>query len=120
MMPQDDALFGAARRGRGWGRTRRGVEEDIRTARQRGAPLAAGTTAVLRVLADQLDDLHAQVSGSGSRPYDRIPLVQLAKQFGETYHLVFGGVDAGDPFEDLLAAFTASETSHPTGPAAPD
>lgn len=97
----------------GGGRVRKGLEQDASRARDRDLTLDRATLALARVLADHLDLLERQVRAS-QRPYDRVVLATLAKQFHETYVAVFGGEDEGpDPFAQAFADLAAAGLSTP-------
>ena len=108
-MDDTEALFDRGMAKLVYGRVRRGLEHDVRAST--GRDLDAGLLAACRVLADHLDFLERIVRDS-RKPYDRIPLASLAKQYGDTYSMVFGG-DPGDPFEAAFAELAAAEAAHP-------
>lgn len=88
------------------GRVRKGLDQDITAAKKAGATLPAALVAGLRGMADQIDGLERQLRYPGTKPYDRVPLAQLQKQFDDTYGRVFGtGDDGSDPLVDALNEF---------------
>lgn len=88
------------------GRVRKGLDEDIKAARSTSATLPAALVGGLRSMADQIDALERQLRAPGTKPYDRVPLAQLQKQFDDTYGRVFGtGDDGADPLVDALHEF---------------
>jgi hypothetical protein len=98
---------------------RKGLDADIGAARIGGYELPAAGIASLRTLADQLDQLERFLRSPDARPYDRIPLTGLARQFDDTYDRVFAAVRAqADPIGRALAAFLEHE--QPAGPASGD
>lgn len=104
-MSKDTPLWDEAPRRIRAGRVRKGLEQDLKTARgPEQPPLPAALVAALRSLADQIDDLERSLRAPGTKPYDRVPLAQLQKQFDDTYGRVFGtGVD-DEPADPLIAA----------------
>jgi hypothetical protein len=91
------------------GRVRHGLEDDIGKARQAGSDLQGAGVGSLRSMADQLDMLERSLR-SNPKPYDRIPLAQLQRQFDETYDRVFAATAAAaDPFLAALEGFRATE-----------
>lgn len=84
------------------GRVRKGLDQDIKAA-PAGVRLPAALVGGLRSMADQIDALERQLRAPGTKPYDRVPLTQLQKQFDDTYGRVFGTSDDGaDPLVDAL------------------
>jgi hypothetical protein len=61
----------------------------------------AATVALLRSLADQLDQLERQLRVPDARPYDRVPLTQLAQTFQLVYGAAFGVRGEVDPFDEI-------------------
>lgn len=104
------------------GRVRKGLDRDITTAVKAGATLPAALVAALRGMADQIDQLERQLRAPGTKPYDRVPLAQLQRQFDDTYGRVFAtGEDQHDPLVDALNEFReqqrrAAAASNPTEP----
>lgn len=92
------------------GRVRMGLDQDIAAARDGGYELSAAGVAALRTLADQVDQLERLLRHPEARPYDRIPLTGLVREFGESYDRVFATVTAAaDPIGRALAAFLDAE-----------
>jgi hypothetical protein len=101
------------------GRVRKGLDVDLATAPQ----VPAATVALLRSLADQLDQLERQLRVPDARPYDRVPLTQLAQTFQLVYGAAFGSRGEVDPFDaiagelaDELARARAATTLDSEGP----
>lgn len=114
----DEHLFDLTRPARR-GRIRRGLDDDVKHARDRGDSLPAAGVASLRAMADQLDALD-RILRTNDKPYDRVPLATLQRQFDETYSAVLGSAHATDPFDRLVAELAAAEAPHPQGPPLPD
>lgn len=107
------------------GRVRLGLDTEVHDARAAGYELSASGVAALRTLADQIDALERQLRQAGARPYDRIPLTGLVRQFDDTWSRVFAiRTAATDPLAAALAEFTAAEhaaaTGDPAGSEPPD
>ena len=90
------------------GRVRRGLDQDVAAARGRGHALSGAGVASLRTLADQIDQVERLLRHPEARPYDRIPLAGLCRQFDETYDRVFAALRRR-PIGRALAAFLAAE-----------
>lgn len=121
-MPRDDdALFTLAAAPLPIGRVRRGLDSEIAAARADGTDLGAAGVAVLRSLADQIDQLERQLRSPRAGAYDRVPLSGLVRQFDDTYTRVFAGLHAqSDPFAAALAGFLAADSAAATSdPAEP-
>jgi hypothetical protein len=103
-----DALFDLAEPARRRGRVRAGLDLDVKQAHAAGHALSAAGVACLRSLADQLDALERWLRRPGVRPYDRVPLVALQRQFDATYQRVFAGSEV-DPLDRAFAEFRAAE-----------
>lgn len=109
------------------GRVRKGLDADVHattdTDTGAGALPSAGIAA-LRSLADQIDQLERQLRSPYAKPYDRIPLAGLVREFRETYEQTFAAVQrAEDPLTRALADFLAADgapggaaAGHPAGP----
>jgi hypothetical protein len=97
------------------GRVRKGLDADLSAAP--GVP--AATVALLRSLADQLDQLERQLRAPDARPYDRVPLTQLAQTFQLVYGAAFGTRGEVDPF-DAIAGELADELARARTAAALD
>jgi hypothetical protein len=109
-MRDDNALFGLPAPRLVPGRVRRGLDRDIAAARDADVELAAAGVATLRTLADQIDQLERLLRSPEARPYDRIPLTGLVRQFDDTYGRVFAGLrQQTDPIARALADFMAAE-----------
>ena len=114
-MSEDPQLFALGVRRVSAGRVRRGLDADVGGAREGGYELPAAGIASLRTLADQIDQLERFLRHPEARPYDRIPLTGLCRQFDETYDRVFAAVRAqADPIGRALAAFLDAETDAET------
>ncbi|MGY4645895.1 hypothetical protein [Cellulomonas sp. URHB0016] len=102
------------------GRIRHGLDHDIAAAREGGTTLQGAGVAALRSMADQLDLMERGLR-TNPKPYDRIPLAQLQRQFDDTYDRVFAAVAAAaDPFLAALEAFGAAEARDTTHTGSPD
>jgi hypothetical protein len=112
-----DALFSTPAVHLPTGRIRHGLEDDIGKAREGGSTLQGAGVASLRSMADQLDLLERSLR-TNPKPYDRIPLAQLQRQFDETYDRVFAAIAAAaDPFLAALEEFRHTEAGqHPAQP----
>ena len=97
------------------GRVRKGLDVDLAAAP--GTP--AATVALLRSLADQLDQLERQLRVPDARPYDRVPLTQLAATFAQVYDRALGRGGEVDPF-DAIAGELADELARARAAAALD
>jgi len=107
------------------GRVRRGLDLDVRKADAAGAELSAAGVAALRSLADQIDQLERQLRSPYAKPYDRVPLGGLVREFRETYDQTFAAMQrAEDPLTRALADFIAADgdpaPGHAPGPGAPN
>jgi hypothetical protein len=92
------------------GRVRKGLDRDVAEAKAAGVDLRAAGVAALRTLADQIDQLERFLRSKDARPYDRIPLSGLVRQFDDTYGRVFAALDArSDPLAAALADFLEAE-----------
>lgn len=102
------------------GRVRKGLDADIKAAD--GAALPQALVAALRGMADQIDALERQLRAPGVKPYDRVPLAQLQRQFDDTYGRCFGTNDdaAGDPLVDALNQWRAEQAEQRRAAAAGD
>jgi hypothetical protein len=95
------------------GRVRKGLEADIQLARDKDVTLQASGMATLRTLADQIDATERQLRDPHARPYDRIPLSGMIRQFDDTYDRVFSVLaQDSDPLALALALFMDSEAQH--------
>jgi hypothetical protein len=97
------------------GRVRKGLDVDLAA----NPAVPAATVALLRALADQLDHLERQLRTPDARPYDRVPLSQLAQTFQVVYGAAFGGRGEVDPF-DAIAGELADELARARAAAALD
>jgi hypothetical protein len=106
------------------GRVRIGLDTDVKAAREAGATLSHAGVAALRSLADQIDQLERQLRSPAAKPYDRVPLGGLVREFRETYSVTFAALaTADDPLTRALAQFLAAdsaETGDPAGAGHPD
>lgn len=93
------------------GRVRKGLDADVKAAQADGQRLPAAGVASLRGLADQLDQLERLLRAPQAKPYDRVPMAQLQKQFDDTYRATFGTGTAGttNPIIEALERFRAAE-----------
>ena len=115
-MDRDPRLFDLEGRRHPAGRVRRGLDADVKAAAAADASLPAAGVALLRSLADQIDQLERFLRSPEAKPYDRIPLSGLARQFDDTYDRTFAAVQrATDPLTAALAEFMAADG----GPGAP-
>ena len=85
-----------------------------------GQSLSRAGVASLRSLAGQLDELERWLRRPNVKPYDRVPLAQLQKQFDDTYDRVFAAAGDADSFETALRDFRASEVGDAEGHHTPD
>lgn len=109
-MADDDALFPLDPPQHPRGQLRNGLEADIERAQREGIQLAEAGLASLRIVADQIDALDADLKLRRPKPYDRVPLAQLAGRFHDTYATVFAAVAvAADPFLAALDDFRRTE-----------
>jgi hypothetical protein len=107
------------------GRVRLGLDREVSAARAAGYDLSASGVATLRTLADQIDQLERMLRSPAARPYDRIPLTGLVRQFDDTWSRVFAVRNAAaDPLAAALAQFIeqdgAPEAGDTAGPLAAD
>lgn len=103
------------------GRVRIGLDQDVKAAREAGTRLPNAGVAALRSLADQIDQLERQLRSPSAKPYDRVPLGGLVREFRETYSDTFAAVAAtDDPFTRVLADLLAAEAGDSAGPARTD
>jgi len=109
-MDRDAPLFDLAAPRVPPGRVRIGLDRDVKAARAAGADLAAGLVAACRTLADSIDQLERWCRHPEARPYDRVPLTGLVRQYADTYAQCFAAAAAaGDPLTRALAEFMAAE-----------
>jgi hypothetical protein len=97
------------------GRLRRGLDVEVRAARDAGRELPESLVAGLRIVADNADRLD-RVNRESRKPYDAMPLLAAHREYREAHAAVFGSAHDVDPFDRLVAEIAASEASHPTGP----
>ena len=118
-MAEDEFLFDVGTHRIPPGRVRRGLDRQVKDAKEADVELPAGRVALLRSLADQIDQLERFCRTPKARPYDRIPLTGMAKQYDDTYRSVFAALDRGsDPFAAAIAALLdadRAEADHPEG-----
>ena len=92
------------------GRVRKGLDADVKRAGGTGGDLSSAGVAALRSLADQIDQLERQLRSPYAKPYDRVPLGGLVREFRETYEQTFAAVQrAEDPLTRALADFIAAD-----------
>ena len=92
------------------GRVRRGLDADVKAALAADASLAAAGVAACRSLADQIDQLERQLRSPAAKPYDRVPLSGLVREFNDTYERLFASVQrAEDPLTRALADFASAD-----------
>jgi len=92
------------------GRVRKGLDADVKAARAGDSGLPAAGVAALRSLADQIDQLERQLRSVYARPYDRIPLAGLVREFRDTYEQTFAAAQrAEDPLTRALADFLTAD-----------
>jgi hypothetical protein len=112
----DEPLFAGDAVRHSAGRVRKGLDADVRAALEADAPLPSAGIAALRSLADQIDQLERQLRSPYAKPYDRVPLAGLVREFRETYEQVFAALQrAEDPLTHALAQFLTGDAGH--GPA---
>src|SRR4029077_10947449 len=105
-MDDDFTLFSPTVRRLIPGRVRKGLEGDIRAAREKEVDLQDAGVAALRTLADQIDQLERLLRHPDARPSDRIPLTGMVRQFDDTYDRVFAVLaQDSDPIARALADF---------------
>jgi hypothetical protein len=110
----DDAPLFAPEHRHTHGRVRKGLDSDVKKAGVTELPSAG--VAALRSLADQIDQLERQLRSPYAKPYDRVPLGGLVREFRETYEQTFAALDhAEDPLTRALAEFTARDRVPETG-----
>jgi hypothetical protein len=98
------------------GRVRRGLDADARAAIRDGGHVAAAPLAACRSLADQIDQLERQLRSPYAKPYDRVPLAGLVREFRESYDATFAATQrAADPLTHALAAFLAADRGPQAG-----
>lgn len=118
---QQQSLFTSTPRRIPAGRVRKGLDQDVQRARDEDRELPEAGVASLRGLADQLDQLERLLRDPEAKPYDRVPLAQLQRQFDDTYARTFGTGDTGatNPLLEALERFRAAEArdAQDTGPA---
>lgn len=120
-MNRDEPLFTQDHPRHAAGRVRIGLDQDVKYARESGARLPSAGVAALRSLADQIDQLERQLRSPAAKPYDRVPLGGLVREFRETYSDTFAAVaSTDDPFTRVLADLLAAEAGDPAGPGDPD
>lgn len=118
-MTDDVPLFAGDALRHSRGRVRRGLDADVRAATDAGAALPSAGIAALRSLADQIDQLERQLRSPYAKPYDRVPLAGLAREFRESYEQTFAAMaSAEDPLTHALAQFLAHDAD--SGAAAGD
>src|SRR5262245_22631243 len=114
-MDRDDPLFAIAGPRILHGRVRIGLDRDIHAARGAGVELAAGLVAALRTLADQIDQLERWCRRPEARPYDRVPLTGMVREYADLHAQCFAAAAAaGDPLTRALADFMAADLGPPT------
>jgi hypothetical protein len=119
-MSEDPQLFVTRTPRLSHGRLRKGLDDQVAAARNGGSELPASGVAVLRTLADQIDQLERWCRRDEARPYDRIPLTALTREFRETSMYVFGSETGADPIGRALAAFLDTETGNAADTGRPD
>ena len=98
------------------GRVRKGLDADVRAALDLEAQLPSAGIAALRSLADQIDQLERQLRSPYAKPYDRVPLAGLVREFRETYEQTFAAMArAEDPLTRALADFLTADGGAPAG-----
>jgi len=123
----DTPLFAADAVRHPAGRVRKGLDADVRAALDLDAQLPGAGIAALRSLADQIDQLERQLRSPYAKPYDRVPLAGLVREFRETYEHTFAAMQrAEDPLTHALAQFlstdpgvSGAQVGDTTGPDAP-
>lgn len=106
-MNRDEPLFTTLTGRRRAGRTRRGLDADIAAARERGGALSFGLIAAARTLADQIDQMDHYCLMAPAKPYDRVPLTGLVREYAELHAQLFVAAGAADPIARALADFMA-------------
>jgi len=126
-MSSDPVLFDAFGKRVPAGRVRRGLDGDVRAARRTDAYVPDGLVAALRTLADQIDALERWCRDPGAKPYDRVPLTGMVRQYADLHAQCFAAVAGNaDPLTRALADFMAAEsgtgatTGDPAGPLEPE
>jgi hypothetical protein len=125
MRDDDQPLFAGDAVRHSHGRVRKGLDADVRAAMDVEAALPSAGVAALRSLADQIDQLERQLRSPYAKPYDRVPLAGLVREFRETYEQVFAATQrAEDPLTHALAQFLATDAGDaqvgdPAGPVEP-
>ena len=115
-MNDDEPLFGTNQR-HAHGRVRKGLDAEIK--KNADAGLSTAMIALLRSMADQLDQLERQLRSTYVKPYDRVPFAGLAKEFGILKEQTFAAIErAEDPLTRALAEFTARDRDAQAGDAA--
>jgi hypothetical protein len=119
-MSDDPTLFPPTTR-HAHGRVRKGLDSDAHDALEAGGRVSAAGLASLRSLADQIDQLERQLRSPYAKPYDRVPLAGLVREFRESYDAAFAATQrAEDPLTRALADFLAADglpaPGHPEGP----
>ena len=120
-MSTDDALFAVPPGRLVPGRVRKGLDADAKAARGAGVEIPAGMLAAARSLADQLDAAERSLRAPSVKPWDRVPLTQLARTYQELYRACFpiAGAHSDDPIgralEDFMAG-TAATAGDAPGP----
>ena len=109
-MSDDWPLFAADGVRHSHGRVRRGLDADVRAALDLEAQLPSAGIAALRSLADQIDQLERQLRSPYAKPYDRVPLAGLVREFRETYEQTFAAMArVEDPLTRALADFLTTD-----------
>jgi len=94
------------------GRVRKGLDDDVKAAGNAHLPSAG--VAALRSLADQIDQLERQLRSPYAKPYDRVPLGGLVREFRELYEQTFAALERSeDPLTRALADFLAADGRTP-------
>src|SRR5262245_44420231 len=89
------------------GRVRIGLDRDIKAA---PVVLSAGLVAAWRTLADQIDPLERWCRRPEAKPYDRVPLTGLVREYADVYAQCFAAAaGADDPLTRALAEFMAAD-----------
>src|SRR4051812_6376881 len=120
-MMTDEPLFAGDAVRHPAGRVRKGLDADVHAATGTNLEAGAGAlpltgVAALRSLADQIDQLERQLRSPYAKPYDRVPLAGLVREFRETYEQTFAAVQrAEDPLTRALADFLAADGAPPGG-----
>jgi hypothetical protein len=112
----DEPLFAADGPRHPHGRVRKGLDADVNAARAGDAGLPAAGVAALRSLADQIDQLERQLRSIYAKPYDRVPLASLVREFRDTYEQTFAAAQrAEDPLTRALADFLTADRGTQVG-----